>query len=153
MEVTLGCEFQSSRSTHSRIQIQPLMTEHGIQTDKLDTKFFKNSGRDLRPKCRECLKLSVRTSLANLDHRTQRCPPWEPLSSVTLARISASFPHQDDRNPGNQMPYRVSCGWVPRLPRPGPANSSREFKNQGRLSSFTESFFLEIDFRCWPQLA
>jgi hypothetical protein len=35
---------------------------------------------------------------------------------------------------------------------PGPANNPGKFKNQGRLRSFTESFFFGDRFRYWPQV-
>lgn len=149
----MDTSFSLQRSTHSRIQIQPLMTEHGLRTDKMDTKIFKNSGRDLRPKCRECPKLSVRTSLANLDHPTQRVPHGSlsrvsPLLGFQLRFLIKTIGTQAIR-------CHIACPVVesPVCHVPAPRTVPGKIQKQGRLSSFTESFFLEIDFRCYPQLA
>jgi hypothetical protein len=149
----LDTSFSLQRSTHSRIQIQPLMTEHGLRTDKMDTKIFKNSGRDLRPKCRECPKLSVRTFLANLDHLPQRVPHGSlsrvsPLLGFQLRFLIKTIGTQAIR-------CHIACPVVesPVCHVPAPRTVPGKIQKQGRLSSFTESFFLEIDFRCYPQLA
>jgi hypothetical protein len=113
-EVIHGCESQSSKNnTLSDSQKPPDgQNMENLKDEWTPENQFKNSGRDLRPKCRECLKLSVRTFLANIDPRTQPRPPWEFLSNVTLVRISASFPHQDDRNQTIRC-QSVSRGRVP----------------------------------------
>jgi hypothetical protein len=117
------------------------MTEHGLRTDKMDTKIFKNSGRDLRPKCRECPKLSVRTSLANLDHPTQRVPHGSlsrvsPLLGFQLRFLIKTIGTQAIR-------CHIACPVVesPVCHVPAPRTVPGKIQKQGRLSSFTESFF------------